>query len=63
MPGVIGDDSGQMVDRSEVDVVDRHPETIVVLAGINDVSSDLSPAWAWPIGKHGMVGRPGQLRY
>ena len=61
MPGVIGDDSGQMVDRSEVDVVDRHPETIVVLAGINDVSSDLSPAWAWPIGKHGMVGWPGQL--
>jgi hypothetical protein len=33
--GLIGDDSGQMVDRFEVDD-DRHPEMVVILAGTND---------------------------
>jgi hypothetical protein len=35
--------SGQMVDSFQRCVVDRHPETIVVLAGINDVHS----IWGW----------------
>jgi hypothetical protein len=34
--GVIGDDSDQMVDHFEVDVIDRHPELVVMLAGLND---------------------------
>ena len=29
---VIGDDSDQMVDRFQLDVVDRHPEMVVILA-------------------------------
>jgi hypothetical protein len=38
---VIGDDSGQMVDRFEVDVIDRHSEMVGVLTGIDDVYPDL----------------------
>jgi hypothetical protein len=36
---VLGEDSSQMVDRFEVDVIDWHPVMVVILAGANDVST------------------------
>jgi lysophospholipase L1-like esterase len=39
--GVVGDDSGQMVDRFQTDVVDKHPDVVVILAGTNDTY----PGW------------------
>jgi hypothetical protein len=33
--GVIGSDSGLMVNRFGVDVIDRHPEIVIILAGCN----------------------------
>jgi lysophospholipase L1-like esterase len=39
--GVVGDDSGQMVDRFQTQVIDKHPDVVVILAGTNDVY----PGW------------------
>jgi lysophospholipase L1-like esterase len=39
--GDVGDDSGQMVDRFQSQVVDQHPDVVVILAGTNDVY----PGW------------------
>jgi acyl-CoA thioesterase I len=39
--GIIGNDSGEMVDRFQADVIDRHPDVVVILAGTNDVY----PGW------------------
>jgi lysophospholipase L1-like esterase len=39
--GVVGDDSGQMVDRFQAQVIDQHPDMVVILAGTND----LYPGW------------------
>lgn len=35
--GIVGNDSGQMVDRFAADVVAKHPTQVVILAGTNDV--------------------------
>jgi hypothetical protein len=45
--GAIGDDSRQMVDRFEVDLIDRHPEWSVILAGTNDVFGRIVRKQAW----------------
>jgi lysophospholipase L1-like esterase len=39
--GVVGDDSGQMVDRFQTQVVDQRPAVVVILAGTNDTY----PGW------------------
>jgi lysophospholipase L1-like esterase len=39
--GIVGNDSGEMVDRFQTDVVDLHPDIVVILAGTNDVY----PGW------------------
>jgi acyl-CoA thioesterase I len=39
--GIVGNDSGQMVDRFQSDVVDLRPDIVVILAGTNDVY----PGW------------------
>ena len=41
--GVVGDDSGQMVDRFATAVVALHPAVVVILAGTNDVY----PSWVF----------------
>jgi hypothetical protein len=35
--GVTGDESGQMVDRFQQTVIDRHPQMVATLAGTDDV--------------------------
>lgn len=35
--GVIGNDSGQAVDRFQTDVIDRHPDVVLINIGTNDV--------------------------
>ena len=56
------DDSGQMVDRFQQDVVDRHPEMVVILAGTNAVSPDSTlceEGGLEPLPRCGLHGRPG----
>lgn len=38
--GIVGNDSGQMVDRFQSDVIDKHPDVVAILAGTNDVYPD-----------------------
>jgi lysophospholipase L1-like esterase len=35
--GIVGNDSGEMVDRFAADVVAKHPSQVLILAGTNDV--------------------------
>lgn len=40
--GVIGNDSGRMIQRFQAQVINAHPDVVVILAGTNDVY----PGWA-----------------
>ena len=39
--GISGEVSAQMLLRFQPDVIDLHPETVVILAGINDIAQNL----------------------
>jgi hypothetical protein len=46
--GVIGDNSGQVVECYQVDVIDRYAEMVIILVEANELSPDwISCAIGW----------------
>lgn len=43
--GISGEVTAQMLLRYQPDVIDLHPETVVILAGINDIAQNLGDAY------------------
>lgn len=43
--GISGEVTAQMLLRFQPDVIDLHPETVVILAGINDIAQNLGDTY------------------